>query len=156
MTLHGFNSIGFGQEQRAKAARFARLRRDAPERVDIEEERAFDLYSRKKTAAKLVLFGSVLFAQSLILLTNGIALSVEKSRGDGTGGAKLWPSYVFGGAMLLAGVAILVNSSTRYGDLKTLESRTTPNAGALSLQPWFCVDGNTGASGFGLGGQMPF
>jgi len=156
MTLHGFNSIGFGMEQRGKATRFARLHRDAPQSVDVEEERAFVLYSRKKTAAKVLLFGSVLAAQSAILLTNGIVLSVEKSQGDSIGGAKLWPSYTFGGLMLAAGVAVIASSAKRYRDDKTLEPPASPDAQALSLQPWLTLDETTGASGFGLTGQMLF
>jgi hypothetical protein len=156
MTLHGFNSVGFGMEQRGNATRFARLHRDAPKSVDVEEERAFVLYSRKKTAAKVLLFGSVLAAQSAILLTNGIVLSVEKSRGDGIGGARLWPSYTFGGLMLAAGVAVIAASAKRYRETKTLEPQASPDAQALSLQPWLTIDDTKGASGFGLSGQMLF
>jgi hypothetical protein len=156
MTLHGFNSVGFGREQRSAATRFARLHRDDPEAVDTRKERAFHLYSRRKTAAKVLLFGSVVAVQGVILLANGVALSALESRGDGIGGANLWPSYTFGGLMLGAGTAVLITGARRRGDLEAPESAAPPGVETVSLVPWFRTGAGSGAPAFGLAGRLAF
>lgn len=156
MTLHGFNSVGFGLEQRGAARRFAAAHRDDPGTVDTEEQEAFLLYSRRKSAAKMVVFGGVLTAESVILLANGVALSAIKHGGGDIGGAKLWPSYVFGGALLTIGIGIIAVASDRYRKLKKPEDERGLTADEISFAPWFDFDETTRASSFGIGGQIRF
>ncbi len=156
MIGHGLGSVGFGDKQRDQANSFIKKYQSDPASVDVERERDAYMHDRKKSAVKLILFGSVVSLQGALLVSNGIALSVMQSRGNGIGGATIWPSYLVGGLLLSAGTAVVILAAVKYQNLDALASQPLPVAGNVSVSPYYYRDMLNGGQNFGLMGTVGF
>jgi hypothetical protein len=156
MTLHGINSITSGKKEKDKANFFVDKYKSDPNHSDKTEEAEFYKNYKKQSALKLVLFGSVLSAQGLILLVNGVVLNIQNGMNRDTGGAHLWPSYVFGGLCLGAGIFLIVKNVRKYRDISSWQLADLAVTGRVSIAPWFYRNPQTNEFNFGLGGKYSF
>ncbi|MBN1577266.1 MAG: hypothetical protein JW913_11980 [Chitinispirillaceae bacterium] len=147
-TLHGFGSVGFGKKQKDAAASFIGDYDIDPDSVNIDEQRSEYLHGRRKTARKVILFGSYLTTISTILLTNGIVQSIRKGRGAEMNGIRVWPYYMAGGLLLTAGVRISVKSKRKLDDLDALGATASVPLQA-GIVPFYYITEN-GRSVFGV------
>jgi len=159
-TLHGFNSVGFGNEQERRSQRFLALYRDNPAALRVSEERAYFFETQKKTTRKVIVFGAVLVAESIIAFSSGITRSVWDHRGEDPGATEIWPAYLVGGILLPAGIFVIARNARKLRTLRSLEasdtSTTLPRAAGFSFSPYFHRDAALGASIFGLFASKPF
>ena len=156
MSFHGFFSIGYGRYQRDKARNFAALYDTDPSQVNIADERAYYLESRRKTTRKMITFGSVLVLQSAVMLANGVVLSVQKSKGTKWGEIKSWPSYLLGGLLLPTGAFLIVKKVMYLGELNRLENQTSASQSVTLIQPFFGYDESSGGYNVGLSAQVSY
>ncbi len=155
MMGHGFFSVAAGIRERRKAEYFAGAYIDNSDNVNIDEERKYYLYLKRKTALKMMFFGSVITLQSTILFANGIILNIRENRDENIGDIKIWPNYVVGGFLLAGGAFMIINKIRQLRNLRQL-STIDSDKPVVSFQPVFEVDKSAGAVSFGFTGQIQY
>lgn len=158
MTFHGFFSIRTGIKERKTAEGFIGQYDEDPNGVSVEAERESYLEEKKKSTAKIMIFGGALVVQSAALLANGIVLSIRKKNGRDLQDVKPWPSFLTGGLLFAGGTAIMVGKGLTYRSLKKLERSSPPSSAttALSFRPLIHYDPTSGETGIGLLGELLF
>lgn len=155
MMGHGFSSIFTGIRERRKAEYFSGIYTDNPDNINLYEQQDYYLYLKRKTASKMIIFGSVISIQSAILFSNGIILSVRKNRGEDTGDIRIWPNYAVGGLLLAGGTFLIINNIRKLKNFRQLDIYESENS-TVTFLPVFGIDTCSSSVSFGFTGEITY